>query len=393
MKQRKMLMIPGPIEFEPSVLRAMGSQTTSHVAADFIEVFGSVLEMMRKVFLSDSGQPFIISGSGTMAMEIAAANLIEPGDRALALVTGYFGDRFAEIMERYGAEVDRLKAPLGHSVELEAIERKLKSNQYKLVTVTQVDTSTGVAVDVRHLGELAHKQGAMVVLDGVCSVAGEELRQEEWGIDLVLTASQKAIGVPPGLALLVVSPQVISACISRKTPVLNYYADFRNWLPVMEAYEAREPSYFATPAVNLIWGLNESLRLILDEGMEARFYRHRLLRDGIQNAIEALSLKQVPVKRELSATTLSAIYYPDGIYGSKLLTEINNEGIIFAGGLHPEIKNSYFRIGHMGSTLPGDIIHAIFALENALIKCGYKFEIGVGLTAAELTFINSHHCL
>jgi len=390
MKSRKLLMIPGPIEFEPSVLRALGSQTTSHVDADFIEVFGSSLEMMRKVFLSESGQPFIFSGSGTLAMDIAAANLIEPGDRALVLITGYFGDRFAEILERYGAKVDRIKVAVGHSVEMEDVDRKLKSNHYKLLTVTQVDTSTGVAVDVKHLGKLAHEQGTMVVLDGVCSVAGEELRQEEWGIDLALTASQKAISVPPGLALLIAGPRVMKAWRSRKAPVQNYFADFTNWLPIMEAYEARKPSYFATPAINLVWALDESLRHILEEGMEARFNRHRLIRNGVQDALEALGLKQVPVRRELTATTLSAIYFPDEIDGPTLLARINSEGIIFAGGLLPEIKSLYFRIGHMGPTLPGEIIHAISALEIALYEGGYKFEVGAGLTAAERTFVNSH---
>src|SRR3990172_7153737 len=206
---RKLLMIPGPIEFEAEVLRAMGAQTTSHVAADFIDAFGSTIEMMRKVFLSDSGQPFIISGSGTLAMDIAAANRVEPGDRVLVLVTGYFGDRFAEILNRYGATVDRIKADLGNSVDMEAVDRKLKSGNYKLLTVTQVDTSTGVAVDVKRLGDLAHQYGTLVVLDGVCSVAGEELRQEAWQIDVVLTASQKAIGVPPGLALVNVSKRAM----------------------------------------------------------------------------------------------------------------------------------------------------------------------------------------
>lgn len=391
MKRRKLLMIPGPIEFEPSVLRALGAQTTSHVAADFIEIFGSSLEMMRKVFLSESGQPFIISGSGTLAMEIAVANLVEPGDRVLTLVTGYFGDRFAEIIMRYGAEVDKIIAPLGGSVEMDAIEQKLKSQRYKFVTVTHVDTSTGVVVDVKQLGQLAHKYGAMIVLDGVCSVAGEELYQEDWDIDLVLTASQKALGVPPGLALLMVAPRAIDGWRSRKTYISNYYADFTNWLPVMNSYEARKPSYFATPPVNLVNALNESLRLILKEGMEVRFIRHRLLRDGLQAAIEALGLKQVPIKREVAATTLSAIYYPDGVDGSKFLNKINSEGIIFAGGLHPEIRNRYFRIGHMGPTVPGEIIQAISAIEIALNKCGYKFEVGAGLTAAERIFLNSRN--
>jgi alanine-glyoxylate transaminase/serine-glyoxylate transaminase/serine-pyruvate transaminase len=386
MKRRKLLMIPGPIEFEPSVLRAMGANTTSHVAADFLETFGSTIDMMRKVFLSGTGQPFIVTGSGTLAMDIAASNLIEPGDRALVLETGYFGDRFASILERYGAKVDRITAPLGDSVDIGDVERKLKTDRYKLLTVTHVDTSTGVVVHIPLLSDLAHKHETLVVVDGVCSVAGEELRQDEWDLDLVLTASQKAISVPPGLALLVAGQRAMDVWRSRKAPVLNYYADFANWLPIMQSYEAREPSYFATPAVNLIGALHESLSLILGEGMEARFKRHQLLKGGMQDALEALGLNQVPVKRELAASTLSTPYYPAGVDGSILLARINSKGVILAGGLHPEIKGRYFRIGHMGPTSPYEIIQVISALEVALKECGYVFDIGSGVSAAERKF-------
>jgi len=178
MKDRKLLMIPGPIEFTPDVLQAMGMPTTSHVAPNFIEVFGQALERLRQVFLCPSGQPFIIAGSGTLAMDIAAANLIEPGDKALVVNTGYFSDRFATILERYGAAVTEVHAAaIGDAPGPEEVETILKKNRYKLMTITHVDTSTAVAADVKAIAALGREYGALVVVDGVCSVAGEEMRR------------------------------------------------------------------------------------------------------------------------------------------------------------------------------------------------------------------------
>ena len=238
MKDRKLLMIPGPIEFEPAVLSALGAPTTSHVAANFIEAFGQALERLRQVFLSAQGQPFVLAGSGTLAMDCAGANLVEPGDRALVVNTGYFSDRFAALLERYGAQVTQVGAAVGGRPALEDVEAALRQAEYKLLTITHVDTSTAVLADVRGLAGLARQYGALVVVDGVCSVAGEELRMDDWGVDLALTASQKAIGVPPGLALLVAGSRALEAFKRRKTPVQNYYADWTHWLPVMQAYDA-----------------------------------------------------------------------------------------------------------------------------------------------------------
>lgn len=383
MKDRKLLMIPGPIEFTPEVLRVMGMSTASHVAPNFIEVFGQALERMRNVWLCPTGQPFVIAGSGTLAMDIAGANLIEQGDRALVVNTGYFGDRYAELLERYGAQVTQVYAPaIGAAPSLEAVEDILKKADYKVMTVTHVDTSTAVGADVRGLAGLGRKYGVLIVVDGVCSVAGEEMRQEEWGIDLALTASQKAIGVPPGLALVMAGPRAIEAFRSRSTPVGNYYADWTHWLPIMEAYEARRPSYFGTPPVNLIWALNVSLGQILEEGMDARFARHRKLSDAFKAAVAALGLKQVPLRPDVTATTLTAPYYPDGVDAS-VLQLISQAGAILAGGLHPAIKAQYFRIGHMGAVTASDILTTVGAIEQGLAKSGYRFDLGVGLAAAQ----------
>jgi alanine-glyoxylate transaminase/serine-glyoxylate transaminase/serine-pyruvate transaminase len=383
MKDRKLLMIPGPVEFSPAVLRAMGMSTTSHVAPNFIEVFGQALERLRYVFLCPTGQPFVVAGSGTLAMDMAAANLVEPGDQALVVNTGIFSDRFAAILERYGALVTHVHAPaVGDVPALEEVQAALEAADYKLMTITHVDTSTGVRVDVRPLAELGRQHELLVLVDGVCATAGEAFDQEEWGVDLALTASQKAIGVPPGLGLVMAGTRAIEAFHARRTPVGSYYADWTQWLPIMEAYEARRPSYFGTPPVNLIWALNISLAQILQEGMAERVARHQRLSDACKAGITALGMGQVPVSSEVAAATLTAPRYPEGVDGS-ILGRINDEGVILAGGLHPQIKDRYFRIGHMGAVTAGDILATLGAIERGLAAVGYSFEPGAGVRAAQ----------
>ncbi|MEX1276370.1 MAG: aminotransferase class V-fold PLP-dependent enzyme, partial [Bacteroidota bacterium] len=238
------------------------------------------------------------------------------------------------------------------------------------------------ATNVKELAALGKKHGALVIVDGVCATGGEVMHQDEWGIDVALTASQKAIGVPPGLALLVAGPKAMEKFKSRKTPVLNYYADWNEWLPIMQAYESRKPGYFGTPAVNLVWALNVSLKEILAEGMNARFTRHGKLSTSFKAAVQALGLKQVPVRSELYATTLSAVYYPEGVDAS-MLKHVDEAGVIVAGGLHPAIKTKYFRVGHMGAATGADILATVGAVETGLKKSGYKFELGAGIHAAQ----------
>jgi len=213
------------------------------------------------------------------------------------------------------------------------------------------------------------------------------MRQQEWGIDLALTASQKAIGVPPGLALLVAGPRAMDAFHARKTPVGSYYADWNKWLPIMQAYEERRAGYFGTPAVNLIWALNVSLGQILEEGMANRFARHRHISQACKAAISALGLTQVPVRAEIAADTMTAPYFPEGV-DRGVLAHINAAGAILAGGLHPEIRSQYFRIGHMGVVSASDILATIGAVEAGLAQAGYRFEHGSGLAAAQRALLS-----
>ena len=382
MKGRNLLMIPGPIEFEPEVMAAFGAPTTSHLAPEFMEAFGEGLSRLRHVFMCDDGQPFVLAGTGTLAMDSAAANLVEAGDQALVVNTGYFGDRFAAMLARYGAGVTQVGAPVGGHPDLDAVEQALKSGSFKLMTITHVDTSTGVLADVRSLAALGRKYGVLVVVDGVCSVAGEELRMSDWGVDLALTASQKAVGVPPGLALLMAGPRAMATFQARKTPVMNFYADWTNWLPVMQAYEARKPSYFGTPAVNLVFALNVSLGQILKEGLEKRFERHVKISSACKAGLHALGLGQVPLKSQIAANTMTAVRFPGGLNGPTFLGEAARAGVTLAGGLHPAIRTEYFRIGHMGAVNIADVLAVLGAVESSLTACGLSVQAGSSVQAA-----------
>lgn len=382
MSERELLMIPGPIQFDPAVLRAMSAPCLSHVSPEFVEIFGETLAAVRQVFLSDDGQPFVIAGSGTFALELAAANLVEPGDSVLVVNTGVFSERFARAAAIHGGEVTSVGAEVGDAPTLGAVEAALKSRQRKLVAVTQVDTSTGVLADVRAIARLARIYGALSVVDGVCATAAEEFRQSAWDVDACVTASQKALGVPPGLAVAVFGPRAIAAFEARRAPVRSYYADVAEWLPVMRAYEARRPAYFGTPPVNLIYALRESLRQILAEGMEARFVRQRRVAAAFRAGLGALGLRVVPVREELAAHTMSAIYYPEGV-DATLPARIKAEGVVVAAGLHPANRAAYFRVGHMGTVTAGDLLSTLGALERGLLAAGHKIEPGAGLAAAQ----------
>ena len=388
MSERDLLMIPGPVEFDPEVMRALGMKTASHVAPEFIAIFGRALKKLREVCLAPSAQPFVVAGSGTLAMELAVANLVEPGERALVVNTGYFSDRMALLLERYGAEVVQEKCAPGEVPDVAAVERVLASGRFKVMTVTHVDTSTGVLAPVEALVKAAGRHGVLSVVDGVCATAGETFHQEAWGADVYLTASQKAIGVPPGLALLTVSQKGMNAWRSRKTPVRSLYADFAEWLPIMEAYEGGRAAYFATPPVNLVYALDVSLGQILREGMEARFARHQRMARAFRAGWKALGLKLLPVNESVAANTLSALYYPEGV-DAAMLGRAREQGVVLAGGLHPQLKTRYFRVGHMNVVGPGDVLATVGAVERALAAAGHKAQSAVGVAAAQAELLTA----
>lgn len=382
MNERQILAIPGPTIVDPRVLRALSKPTLSHRDPEFIDLFGETLRDLKKIFLCRSGQAVVVAGSGTLAMEMAVVNLLEEGDHLLVINTGYFGDRFVEIFSRHGVKIDQMNVPVGYAPSKDQVREALEKEDYKLVTVQHVDTSIGVANDIKGIGEVANEFNALVVVDGVCSISGCEFKQDDWKIDVCFTGSQKALAVPPGLGILMINEDAIQAMNERKTLMSNYYCDLARWLPIMQAYEEGKPSYFATPPVNMIYSLHESVKQILDEGLEKRIRRHSIISKAVKEAVDALSLDCLPVSNEMAATTVTAPYYPPKVDGKRFQETVRREGVVLAGGVLKGLRDKYFRIGHMGNMGSSEILAIVGAIEKGLSTCGYEFQRGLGLTAA-----------
>jgi aspartate aminotransferase-like enzyme len=375
--ERELLMIPGPTMVSPRVLRALAKPVLSHVSTEFVDGFAEALELQKKLFVTE-GTPFLLSGSGTLGMEAAIANLVEKGDRVLCVENGFFGEKWEEIVEAHGGVVDRLRFEWGEALDLQLVREKLFSDDYKAFTVEHVDTSTGIANSVDKVGELAENTDALYIVDSVCGVGGMPLKMDEWNIDLCLTGSQKAVGAPPGISMFCLNERAWETVESRKTPVADYYANLKRWKPIMD----NPRGYFATPAVGMVLGMTEALRIIHEEGLEARWRRHEVFSDAFKAGLGALNLEQFPAKGS-EAWTLSVPRIPEGVSDSDMrgLMRIKY-GVIIAGGLG-KLGGRTVRVGHMGNATSNDVVATMSALEMSLMELGYEMEPGSGVGGAE----------
>jgi alanine-glyoxylate transaminase / serine-glyoxylate transaminase / serine-pyruvate transaminase len=371
------LLIPGPIEIDDNVAQSLSHYAESHVGLPFCNTFGETLSLLRKLFQTTypKSQPFVVAGSGTLGWDMVAANVVEPGDEVLVLHTGYFADSFADCFSTYGIKATQLKAPIGDRPHLPEIEAALREKHYKALTVTHVDTSTGVLSHLVSLSSLLSRVSpdTLFIVDGVCSVGCEELHFDDMRIDVCLTASQKAIGCAPGLSIVMCSERAMDRFHNRKSPPGNYYASFKNWLPIMQNYEAKKPSYFATPPTQLIHALHTSLTQVLCQPLSHRFEQHKKVSRKVKKAVEEeLGLKQLASKPENQATGMTAMYLPEGLTPPEILPSLVKKGVVFAGGLHREIATKYIRFGHMGVSVMdegrGEIDRAIQALREGLAE-------------------------
>ncbi|OCF43063.1 alanine-glyoxylate transaminase/serine-glyoxylate transaminase/serine-pyruvate transaminase [Kwoniella heveanensis CBS 569] len=374
--EHKLLVIPGPIEFSDPVLLANATPGTAHTSPAFIPVFGESLKLLRKVLESteESGsQPILIAGSGTLGWDAVGANLIERGDEVVVLNTGYFGDSFAECLEVYGAKVNQVKAEVGGIPTDEAIISALASKP-KLLTITHVDTSTGVLSPAEHIAKLVkqHSPDTLIALDAVCSVASEEIKFDAWGLDVVISATQKGLGVPPGLSVVLASKRAVQTLEKRKTPVQSYYISWNKWIPIMKNYEAGKPSYFATPPVQLIYALNTALKSIASASIGQRIEAHRAASKYVKDELTSLGLEFVPKSRDIAANGMTAVKFPKGVTAPDVLPKLAERDIVVAAGLHKAIATEYFRIGHMGITAVdrerGDLEKVIKGIKEVLGK-------------------------
>lgn len=367
--KHKLTMIPGPIEFSDEVLGAMATPSQSHTHPEFIATFEEVLKNLRKVFKSENPktQPYVLAGSGTLGWDIVGCNLILPGDKVLVLSTGFFSDAFADCLRVYGADLDVVTAEIGDVVPLDVVAQKLKDTKYAALTITHVDTSTSVLSDVKAISELVHKISpeTLIVVDGVCAVASEDMEFDKWGIDYALTASQKALGVPAGLSVSFASERAVAKAMARDQT--SWFASLRRWTPVMNAYESGKGAYFATPAVQTVTALKVSLQQILDQGMDSRLAMHKQSSTNFKNEMEKLGMKIVPVSRQVAANGLTAVYFPKGVQGPEFLASLSNKGFTVAPGIHKALVGKYFRVGHMGYSLcAGHVDQLIVAIQETV---------------------------
>ncbi|MEX2191301.1 MAG: alanine--glyoxylate aminotransferase family protein [Bacteroidota bacterium] len=374
MKTRKLLMIPGPSPVTRTIQDQMGRETIAFGDPDFVGDFKTLLTDLRELWKTE-GEVFVVAGSGTLAMEMAIANTTKRGDRVLVVSHGYFGDRFVEICKRKGLEADVLASEWGKAVSVAEIESALRKTKYAAMTVTHVDTSTGVAAPLEAIGAMMRTHPETILIaDGVCATAAEPEQVDEMGVDVLFTGSQKAFGVSPGLMMLWAGPKAMAR---RKDlgMIPEYYCDFDKWIPIMH-----EPSkYFATPAVNLVWALKESVRIIKEEGLEARYARHTRFANAVRTGLESLGfgILAAPGAR---ASTLSGVLYPAGLEDVKFRGMLAEEGVQVAGGLGA-YAGKMFRLGHMGNIDQHDLVSVLAAIERTLHRCGQKVKIGSGVSA------------
>jgi alanine-glyoxylate transaminase/serine-glyoxylate transaminase/serine-pyruvate transaminase len=376
MDERSLLMIPGPTNVTPSVLSSLSKPTISHVSVAFAGIFKQAIADLAKIFKTQNSLILPLAGTGTLGSEVALANVLEPNDKVLAVSNGYFADRLAEVATTMGSQVDRLEVPWGAVVNPKEVERKLTSDNYKALLTVHVDTSTGAANPIENLGKIARSRDILFIVDAVCSLGGMDIQLDAWGIDVCFTGSQKALGIPPGLAIIAFGPRALKTRDQRIAPIRTYYGDLERWSPVM-----KDPTkYFATPPVNMIYALHESCQMILSEGLQARFARHSMMAEAFRKSMKTINL-QLLCKESESASTLTVVHYPSGV-GDAVFRKTMAEkyGVVVAGGLGP-LSQKVFRVGHMGNISQNDILATIAAVEGSLSQQGFQFT-GSGVTAA-----------
>lgn len=370
----RLVMIPGPTPIARSIQEQMGREVQAFGDPRFVSDYKSLISDLKELFFCD-GIAFPLAGTGTLAMEMAISNSAKRGDNVLIVSHGFFGDRFIEICERKGLNYDVLSSEWGDIVPLDKISEALSQKKYAAITVSHVDTSTGVRAPIEEIGELLKKHpGVLYIVDGVAATAGEYTDMAAANMDVLFTGSQKAFGCSPGMFILWANNRALERRKSLGT-IPEYFVDYEKWLPIME-----DPTkYFATPAVNQIWALQESVRIMKEEGMKARFERHKLHAAALQEAFIALGFS-ILAKKEYRAVTLSNLVYPDGLDDASFRNAMMEEGVVIAGGLK-EYAGKMCRIGHMGNAGAPEFVVMLGALERALNKCGAAVPYGTGVGA------------
>lgn len=376
MQDKTFLMIPGPTPVPESVLLAMAKHPIGHRSGEFSDILRDVFADLKWLFQTKN-DVFIYAASGTGAMEAALANLVNQGDKILSLVIGNFGARWAKIAQSRGAVVEKLEVELGEVITPELLKAKFAADtkkEIKLVTLTHSETSTGAKNDIKTLCKMISDHGAISVVDGVTSVGCMDVKMDEWGIDVLISGSQKGFMMPPGLAFLAASPKAWA--VYEKCQYPSFYFDWK-----AHKNACLEETTPWTPAVNLIFALHEALKIMKKEGLEKIYARHQKLALGLRQAVKALGLELFVKDDENASYAITSIYPPKGVSVPDVRKMFKNDFDIVVANGQNALKDKIFRMGTLGFVSERDLITAVGSLEAVLLKLGHKFEVGSGVKA------------
>lgn len=376
--KRNLLLTPGPTQIPPEICAVLGRPIIHHRTPQFQENIKEAVEGLKQVFQTKN-DVYLLTCSGTGAMEASVCNLLSPGDKAITVEGGKFGERWSELCRSYGVEPHVIQVTWGKAVDPAQIKKILDAHKdIKAVFITQSETSTGVTTDVEAVARVVRDTNAVLVVDAISALGIIDLQMDHWGVDVVVSAAHKGFMLPPGLAFISLSPKAFKLVETCKSP--RYYFDLRKSKEAMADIDTP-----FTPAIGIVIALNESLRRIKQEGLQNLFAYYAHLAKGTREAAKALGLS-IFTDESFQSNVLTAIKLPPEVDGNKVVKIMRDtHGISVAGG-QDSLKGKIIRIAHMGCVDEYDILTGISCLEKVLLKLGYKFTLGAGVAAAQKVF-------
>jgi alanine-glyoxylate transaminase / serine-glyoxylate transaminase / serine-pyruvate transaminase len=360
----RFLMGPGPSNVNPRVLNAMATPMIGHLDPQFIQIMDEVMEMTRQLFQTKNQLTSVISATGSAGMETCFVNLLEPGDTAIVCVNGVFGNRMCDIVERCGAKLVRVDAPWGKSIDPAQVKKALEGCRPRLLAIVHAETSTGVLQPLEEISRMVHDAGVLFVVDTVTSLGGTQVKVDEWGIDAVYSGTQKCISAPPGLSPVSFSAKSLEIMDSRKTKVQSWYLDMSM---IRKYWSGAKRAYHHTGPISMIYSIHEALRIVHEEGLEARFARHRQNHEELRDGLEAMGFEFL-VASEFRLPMLNAVKVPDGYDDAIVRGRLLNEYNIEIGAGLGEFAGKIWRIGLMGESCTKNHINMLIGALKHIMK-------------------------
>ena len=379
----RLLLGPGPSPVHPRVLKAMNTNVVGHMDPEYFQVMDDCQAMLRDLYGTQNRVTFPVSGTGSAGMETSICNVVEEGDKVIVCIKGYFGERLADLADRYGAEVIRVEAPWGRTIDPADLKKTLDANSdAALVAIVHAETSTGVLQPLEEIGRMCKEHDALLLTDCVTSLGGVPVKLDEWGVEVAYSCSQKGLSCPPGLAPLSMSERALGRVRERKGRVKNFYFD----VDILSKYWGAERTYHHTAPISMVYAIREGLRIIFEEGLSARFARHVLASGALQAGLEGLGLSMF-AQEGTRNPALNTVTVPEGVDDAAVRKSLLDEfDIEIAGGLGL-LAGKIWRIGMLGSgATQANVVYFLSALEVIFKRMGYIERVGGAVSSATRIF-------